>query len=582
MSASPPDTAPLLQHRSMDDVLAFRQGEPISVRQFLSDVDQVAQMLPERGHVLNLCRDRYRFAVGLAASMVRGQISLLPPSHNQDMLRQLQASYPDVYCLNEQADPEVALPLCLYPAEPAVAAPHVSIPQIPSDQVVAHVFTSGSTGQPKPHRKRWGPLVRCVRAEGEYLGLLGEQATSAIIGTVPPQHMYGLESTVIVAWQTGSAIVADRPFYAADIAQTLAGIPIRRVLVTTPFHLRSLLGEIADLPQVGLMVSATAPLQPQLAIEAERRMGAPLLEIYGSTETGQMAVRRTAKTAQWLAFKGLTLRDQDGTVWVSGGHLDQPTPLNDIVEIASAEGDPSLDHEAPRFILHGRSADMINIAGKRTSLGYLNLQLNAIPGVVDGVFIWPREDAGSESVTRLAAFVVAPSLDAEALKRELRQRIDPAFMPRPLHIVETLPRNDTGKLPRAALDDLNRLATARATSPADASDPSLPLTLPLSVPANHPALAGHFPGHPIVPGVVLLDKALLALAQAHRVSLCRLEIAVAKFLSPVKPGEGLSVTIKGSTNGKPRWTLDIQADDEVPARPVASATVQLNDAAQGT
>lgn len=108
------------------------------------------------------------------------------------------------------------------------------------------------------------------------------------------------------------------------------------------------------------------------------------------------------------------------------------------------------------------------------------------------------------------------------------------------------------------------------------SSPNTPITRPLRVAANHPALAGHFPGQPIVPGVVLLDEALLALAQAHQVSLARLEVAVAKFLSPVRPGEALSVTITPSATTARRWTLELIAGLGDGARPAASATVQLS------
>ncbi|MFX8164658.1 AMP-ligase, partial [Acinetobacter baumannii] len=86
------------------------------------------------------------------------------------------------------------------------------------------------------------------------------------------------------------------------------------------------------------------------------------------------------------------------------------------------------------------------IAGKRSSLAYLNHQLNAIPGVVDGVFFMP-DDApptphayGGLPVTRLVALVVAPGLSAAAVLRALHERIDAAFLPRPLLFVEALPR----------------------------------------------------------------------------------------------------------------------------------------------
>ena len=63
--------------------------------------------------------------------------------------------------------------------------------------------------------------------------------------------------------------------------------------------------------------------------------------------------------------------------------------------------------------------------------------------------------------------------------------------------------------------------------------------LPLTIAADHPALAGHFPGRPIVPGVVLLDQAILLIESVGGRSVRR--IAQAKFLSPVGPGEALDV-----------------------------------------
>jgi acyl-coenzyme A synthetase/AMP-(fatty) acid ligase len=119
--------------------------------------------------------------------------------------------------------------------------------------------------------------------------------------------------------------------------------------------------------------------------------------------------------------------------------------MGDVLEVRSDE----------RFILHGRTEDLVNIAGKRGSLGYLNHHLNAIPGVIDGAF-FVREDerASAIGVTRLAAFVVAPQLNAASLLDRLRERIDPVFLPRPLLFVDRLPRNATGKLAREALQSL--------------------------------------------------------------------------------------------------------------------------------
>ncbi|CAI10130.1 conserved hypothetical protein,potential CoA ligase (AMP forming) [Aromatoleum aromaticum EbN1] len=433
---------PLLGHACLDAALAWRHGERISVARFLGDVHRLAALLPPGGHVLNICADRYRFTVGLAASLLAGKVSLLPSTHTPETVRQLAAFAPDAFCLADGAC-DIDLPQFQYPelAGPDHAGP---VPAVAADQLVACVFTSGSTGMPVPHRKTWGALVRNAAAEAERLGL-SPAAPHAIVGTVPPQHMYGFESTVLLALQGGGGFWAGRPFYPADIAAALDTVPRPRVLVSTPFHLRTLLAADVALPVTDLVVSATAPLSGNLAAETEARLRGPLLEIYGCTETGQTATRRTALTAEWQLFRDVRLSVEDGQAWAYGGHVEQRTALGDILEPTAAD----------RFLLHGRSVDLVNIAGKRSSLSYLNHQLNAIPGVVDGSFVMP-DDEQIDGATRLWAIVVAPGLDRGALLHALRERIDPLFLPRPLLFADRLPRNATGKLPRAALDELCR------------------------------------------------------------------------------------------------------------------------------
>ena len=433
---------PLLGHACLGADLAWRDGERLSVARFLGDVHRLAALLPPGGHVLNICADRYRFTVGLAASLLAGKVSLLPSTHTPETVRQLAAFAPDAFCLAD-APCDIDLPQFHYPE--LAGADHAGpIPAVAADQLVACVFTSGSTGTPVPHRKTWGALVRNAAAEAERLGL-SPAAPHAIVGTVPPQHMYGFESTVLLALQGGGAFWAGRPFYPADIAAALDAVPRPRVLVSTPFHLRTLLAAGVPLPATDLVVSATAPLSGKLAAETEARLRGPLLEIYGCTETGQTATRRTALTAEWQLFRDVRLSVEDGQAWAYGGHVEQRTALGDIIE-------PTADD---RFLLHGRSADLVNIAGKRSSLSYLNHQLNAIPGVLDGSFVMP-DDEQIDGATRLAAVVVAPGLDRAALLHALRERIDPLFLPRPLLFTDRLPRNATGKLPRAALDELCR------------------------------------------------------------------------------------------------------------------------------
>ncbi|HVW70402.1 MAG TPA: hypothetical protein VHB68_15600, partial [Steroidobacteraceae bacterium] len=197
---------PLISHADLDSVVAYRAGQPIRVRHFLGDVARIAAALPAGGHVLNVCADRYRFTVGLAASLTQGKVSLLPSTHTPEVIRQLSEFAPDVFCLTDDPKCDINLPRTLYPDAPvSTARPGPTpIPTIDGDQLAAYVFTSGSTGTPLPYKKTWGRLLRCVRDGASRLGLL-DGRSHAIIGTVPPQHMYGFESSVLLGLQTGGA-----------------------------------------------------------------------------------------------------------------------------------------------------------------------------------------------------------------------------------------------------------------------------------------------------------------------------------------------------------------------------------------
>jgi acyl-coenzyme A synthetase/AMP-(fatty) acid ligase len=434
---------PLIAAAAADATVAWRGARPVSAAQYLADAVRLAASLPERGHVLNACADRYRFAVGLGAALLRGQVTLLPPDQTAQTVRRLREFAADVYALADESTAALDMARVEVSADPAPLPAALSAPRIAADRLCAIVFTSGSTGAPVPNRKHWGALARSVQGALERWALA--PARPAIVATVPPQHMYGLESTVLAGLFGGGAPCAERPFYPGDVCAALERVPRPRVLVTTPFHLRALLEDAPQPPAADLLLCATAPLDAALAAQAEARFGAPLLEIYGCTETGQMATRRTALEPAWQTLPGIRVELRDGRAWAGGGHVEQPTALGDVLEPLAAD----------RFVLHGRLQDTVNVAGKRSSLAHLDAQLLSIEGVADGAFFMPDENAPG-GVTRLAAFVVAPALTRAALLAELRRRIDPAFLPRPLVLLERLPRAPSGKLPRDALRALAR------------------------------------------------------------------------------------------------------------------------------
>lgn len=435
---------PLLSASSGERVVAWRGTKPVSARHFLAQVRVVAAQLPAAPAAVNLCDDRYAFLVAFCALVIRGQTNLLPSSRAPLAIDEVMAAHPGCYALGDQGlDPAPIGYLRMPSLDDALddsAVPAGGWPQIPVDQLVAIGYTSGSTGTPAANRKTWGSFHASNAGNLARLrATVGERFD--VVATVPPQHMYGMELSVILPLLGDVAVHAGRPFFPGDVAAALATLAPPRVLVTTPLHLRALVDSGVQMPSIAALVSATAPLPLALAEAAEQRFGAPLLELFGSTETCVFASRRPTDDEDWQLYEGVTLQPRpDGTV-VAAPQLSEPITLADIV---------SLSHGGRRFRLRGRHADMLEIAGKRASLGDLTHRLLAIPGVQDGIVI---QLAGADAlgVQRIGALAVAPGLTENSILEALRAAIDPVFLPRPLRLVAALPRNDTGKLPRSAL-----------------------------------------------------------------------------------------------------------------------------------
>lgn len=426
--------APLLDHAPGATVLEGPAG-PVDREGFIGRAAALAEHLPERRYAVHLCEDHHRFLLGFAAAQMRGQTTLLPPNRAPATLAALLRDYPDCYALTDRPGDAPGLPEVAVAPEPARRESEA--PAIDRDHVAAIPFTSGSTGTPTPHPKRWGDLRDGSR---RVLDRFGIAPGTTLVATIPAQHMFGLEMSVVLPLVGALAVTAGRPFFPGDFRDALARIPAPRALITTPFHLRALVAEATAWPDTDFLLSATAPLDAALAARAEAAFAAPVHEVFGSTETGAIASRRPAAGDRWHLLDGLALHDDGAGATVTG-----------LGTGGTALGDTVTLHSPQTFTFHGRDDDMVKIAGKRASLAGLNRELLRLDGVEDAAFVQTEEWDG-----RLAALVVAPDRTEAELITALRQRIDPAFLPRPLVRVPALPRNATGKLPRDAVLPLLR------------------------------------------------------------------------------------------------------------------------------
>lgn len=495
-----------------DRPLLLTEHGVISGYDFLWVAHQIAALLPDQP-IVPVCGCVRNFTLLFAATLLRGQHVLLCSERNSERLSELAAQHHGV-CVSVAGDAECEhLPdhgVCIpdFLAAGSVVGAHVPArhnPVIPPDRLVALVFTSGSTRRPVGHRKYWGGLV--TRSVTARVLLDPETAPACVVGTVPPYHMYGFETLVLQVLHTRVALAVGPRRYPADWQRCLNRAYAPRILVTTPLQLRALVRSGLALPVIRRVVSASAPLATDLAAEAEEVLGTEVTEIYGSTETGSIAIRRTVSGPDWRWYNGVTPTGTQGGIEISA----PGTLTYTLADIIQTQGERT-------FRLLGRMSDLVKLGGKRTSLAALNAALAAISGVEDGAFL-PPEASATNFLARMQVFAVSPTLSAQHILCALRAEVDPVFLPRSVRLVPALPRNALGKLTLQAL---------RALAEKEAGEEEIGSFL---LHADHPCLPGHFPGAPVVPGIVLLQAGMEQLGQAD------LYVDMVKFLHPVFPGQ---------------------------------------------
>ncbi len=427
------------RYAAPDAPLAVDRDRTLTAGRFLGQTFALARRLPDLPYAVNVCADRRSFMAGFIAAMMRGQTTLMPGDTTPETFRLLRDTYKDIHFLKDTPLPlpDDAPTIAVDPTADADIVDPVVVPSFAPDRVATVAFTSGSTGRPIGHEKTWGSLVTNARLAALRFS---PDAPPYVVATAPQQHMYGFETSVMLPLQNGGATYAARPFFPEDVATALLAMPTPRILVTTPIHLRAFMASGVVFPPIATVVSATAPLAHDLAAAFEERHQAPVQEIFGCTEAGSIASRRTVEGDRWTPYDGVTMRRLDETFVVDGGHLEKPTPLSDRFELIDGG-----------FIHRGRAEDMVNIGGKRTSLAYLNARLMEVDGVKDGVFLTLKGEPTDAVVSRLAACVVTDRLTKDEILAALRHKLDPIFLPRPLTLVADLMRNENGKTNRARL-----------------------------------------------------------------------------------------------------------------------------------
>jgi len=418
---------------SNPDAILSNLNESIVTRsEMLSHAWFISNQLPKKSHAINLCGHRYLFIVCYLAVIIRNQTNLLPANQAQNTIDDLLNRYQDSYYITDSTDEFNGQRFFIDEQKLEFAAAQSL--NVDPNQIVSISFTSGTTGLPKAVHKTWREFEQAADLAASRFELKEKDWT--IVSTVPPQHMYGLETSLYWPLFSNTTIANCHPFFPEDIRQATHASSTPCLLTSTPAHLKACVRANLAWDNIAMVLSSTAPMDAQLAEQIEKCFGAPLYEIFGSTETLSFASRRLMVNESWEPYQGISVISEDNNYYLHGGHLQQAQMLDDQL---------SVDEEG-FFTVTGRSSDLVKIAGKRASLTELNRILNQIDGVEDGIFYRTNDE-------RLGVFVVGP-ISKKTILVELRKFIDEVFLPRSLHRVEELPRNQVGKVVKDKLECL--------------------------------------------------------------------------------------------------------------------------------
>ena len=381
-------------------------------------------------------------------------------------------------------------------------------------------------------------------SEAELFGrLFGIARGDRVLATVPPLHIYGLLFGLLTPLTVGAVMLRKGPLHAEEVIAEIRRHGVS-ALVTVPAQLGSLAA--ADLlPRIRVAFSAGSPLPESTARALRERHGWRTVEAYGSTETGAIGWREALPEELWVPFGDTVVTEgEDGGALIDSSRVaasgPRPFPLADRVEV----------RPSGRFVLLGRMDGVVKVAGKRVSLREVEERLLSLPGVEDAAALAQPSSAmrGQEIWVAVAAKGATP----ERLREALVPWLDPVTLPRRIRVLDALPREENGKLPKEKLLALFEVSPAPLRFLEPEAEEVLPCEkgrevrrLLFTVSPELRYFEGHFPGMPVLAGVVQLDG--LVLRQVERLwpeEGAPRRVKRLKFARLISPRERISLTLE--------------------------------------
>ena len=318
-------------------------------------------------------------------------------------------------------------------------------PPLPDDHCLLKT-TSGSTGEPRALAFTSANML----ADGRQIAATMQIGPDDLnLGAIPFGHSYGLGNLIIPLLEQGTTLIGSVEILPAALAAQAARFGAT-VLPSVPAVLRALAESTVDpvqLRSLRRIVSAGAPLRPEVAAAFHERFDLPIRNFYGSSETGGIGFDRTGEAtlgghSVGRPLDGVSIQlDPTGHVTVASAAVVAPGEhtLADIGRWTAAG----------ELALTGRATPLANIGGKKISPSEIERALRGLEGVSDAwVGVQTRAAGGGDF---LLAAVETRKTSAE-IRHALAERLPLWQVPRRLWVVPHLPRTVRGKLDRQELE----------------------------------------------------------------------------------------------------------------------------------
>ena len=556
------------QHRSVESEVARRWDSIARISHgirwgdFHRDVTSLCALLSRKkaGAWVLLTEDAYAFAVGLFALWHSGSHAILPPNRQPTTLEALESRSAGIVSDLPELFPEGA---SIHPLEDGEEGVTAVLGSLRSNALAVELFTSGTTGDEKPVVKQICHLEEELFELEASWGKTVEGST--FISTASHQHLYGLLFGVLWPLCFGRPFETNHCLHVGELIPRMCDSE-SCVLASVPTLLKRMTqhpGSGALAEHCAVVFSSGGPLPAETAHAVAEILGHAPIEVLGSTETGGIAWRSQepgAGESTWVPFASVrvTRDENEGLLRVASPFVSVKSngdgyTTGDLIELLPDN----------RFRLKGRADQFVKVGEKRLDLARMTSTLRSHEWLEEAALTTIEREGDA----RVAAVVVASSLGLEALKRDGRHVFtrglrsvlgsswDPALHPRYWRIEDELPENAQGKVTREAIQSLFQ------THSAESSCPDRPEVLEehrgsdfieriCLVPSDLSCFAGHFPGRPVVPGVLQLDWAMELLALLQEAPPVVEEIELLKFLAPLEPGARFRLHVRATEISK--------------------------------